>query len=77
MCIEAGHVKAQAAEKLRPVAASSLMRATIDGDVEEAGAVMAGQIVGLLKQTKPAKVIIEEIIFSCEAILGRPKTLGI
>ncbi len=75
--IEAEHVKEEAAEKLRPVAASSLMRAVLDGDVEEKGAVMAGQIVGLLKQVKPAKSIIEEILSDCRAILSSPRDLGI
>jgi enoyl-[acyl-carrier protein] reductase II len=76
-CIEAGHVKAEAAEKLKPVAASSLMKAMLDGDVEETGAVMAGQIVGLLKRVKPVKSIIGEIISDCRALLSKVPDLAV
>lgn len=75
--IEAEHVKTEAAQKLRPVAESSLMRAVLEGDVEERGAVMAGQIVGMLKEIKSAKAIIDALISGCQAILGRPRGLGI
>lgn len=75
--IEAKHIKKEAADKLRTVAERSLMRAMLDGDVEDTGAVMAGQIVGMLKQNKPAKAIIEDIVFGCEAILTRTHGLGI
>lgn len=75
--IEAEYVKEEAAGRLRPVAASSLMRAMIEGDVEEKGAVMAGQIVGMLREIKPARSIIEEILSDCRSILSRPRDLDI
>jgi enoyl-[acyl-carrier protein] reductase II len=41
----------------------------IEGDVDE-GSLLAGQIAGLIKEIKPVKVIIEEIIAEAEAIIA-------
>jgi len=41
----------------------------IEGDIEE-GSLLAGQIAGLIKEIKPVKVIIEEIMAEAEAIIG-------
>ena len=68
-CIEAEYVKTEAAVKLREVAESSLKKAMLEGDVDEEGAVMAGQIVGLLKNVKPARTIVEEILAGCRTTL--------
>ncbi len=59
--IEAENTKAVAAEKLRPVAESSLKRAMAEGDMEY-GAVMAGQIVPLITEIKAVKDIIEDTL---------------
>ncbi|MGC6173707.1 nitronate monooxygenase [Lacrimispora sp. 38-1] len=59
--IEALNTKAVAAEKLRPVAESSLKKAMMDGDMEM-GAVMVGQIVPLITSIKPVKEIIDGVI---------------
>ncbi len=40
----------------------------IEGDVDD-GSLLAGQISGMIKETKPVKVIIEEIITEAEAII--------
>lgn len=59
--IEAENTKAVAAEKLRPVAESSLKKAMMEGDMEH-GAVMAGQIAPLIKEQKPCLDIIDNIL---------------
>jgi enoyl-[acyl-carrier protein] reductase II len=41
----------------------------IEGDVDE-GSLLAGQIAGLIKEIKPVKVIIEEIMAEAEAIIA-------
>ena len=69
IAIEAEHTKAEAAELLRPVAESSLKKAMMEGDMEQ-GAVMAGQITALIKEEKPAAMIIDDAIAMAKEILA-------
>ncbi len=55
-------------EEIEKLGVGALKAAAIDGDVEW-GSVMAGQIVGLLKEEKTVKEIIEEIIQGAERLL--------
>ncbi|MBI4283865.1 MAG: nitronate monooxygenase, partial [Chloroflexi bacterium] len=48
----------------------------IEGDIEE-GSLLAGQIAGLIKEIKPVRVIIEEIVAEAEAIMTRLKNLQV
>ena len=41
----------------------------IEGDLEE-GSLLAGQIAGLVKDIKPARTVIEEIMAEAEAVIG-------
>jgi enoyl-[acyl-carrier protein] reductase II len=66
--IEAENTKAVAAEKLRPVAESSLKRAMMEGDMEH-GAVMAGQIAPLVKEQKTCLSIIDDVMSEAKARL--------
>ena len=50
--------------------AGALRRAVIDGDVE-AGSIMAGQSVGMVKQEEPVTEIIASLLEECEAALSR------
>lgn len=59
--IEAENIKTVAAKKLRPVAEASLKNAMMKGDLEN-GAVMAGQIVPLIKEQKTCARIIDDIL---------------
>ena len=68
IAIEADHTKEAAAELLRPVAESSLKKAMMDGDLTD-GAVMAGQIVPLIKEVRPAAEIIDTAIAQAKEIL--------
>ena len=68
--IEAENPKEKAAELLRPVAEQSLKAAMMDGDMEN-GAVMAGQIVPLIKEVKPVAVIMDNILAECKTVLQK------
>lgn len=50
----------------------SLRRAVVDGDIAS-GSLMAGQSVGLMKDIKPMKVIIQELINDAESELQKIK----
>ena len=69
IAIEAEHTKEAAAELLRPVAESSLKKAMMDGDLVD-GAVMAGQVVPLVKEVRPAAVIIDSALDEAKEILA-------
>lgn len=61
--IEAEHPMSEAAELVRKNAEGSLRIASIDGEVEENGAVMGGQVVGLIHSIKSVK---ELVVDFCE-----------
>ena len=46
----------------------------IEGDIEE-GSLLAGQIAGLIKEIKPVRVIIEEIVAEAETIITSRKNV--
>lgn len=54
-------------EELEAFGAGSLKRAAIDGDVEE-GSVMAGQTAGFIKDIKPCREIIEDIMAEAKSV---------
>ena len=56
-------------EELELLGLGKLELATLEGDIEN-GSVMAGQICGLIKEIKPAAVIIKEIVDEAEAIIA-------
>ncbi|WP_394527429.1 nitronate monooxygenase [Lacrimispora sp. JR3] len=60
--IENNYSKKEAAVKLKEVAESSLKKAMLEGDVTEKGAVMAGQIVPLIKEVKRVQDIIDDVL---------------
>jgi len=60
--IENNYSKKEAAVKLKEVAESSLKKSMLEGDVEEKGAVMAGQIVPLITEIKSVKDIINDVL---------------
>lgn len=67
--IEANNTKKEAAIQLRTVAESSLKRAMMEGDMER-GAVMAGQIVPLVKKVMPAGEIIDNTLNGAKECLN-------
>lgn len=62
-------------EEIEKLGSGKLRLAVVDGDVEN-GSVMAGQIAGLVKQIKPVKTIIEDIINEAKDTLEKIKNLG-
>lgn len=68
IAIETGNTKEAAAELLRPVAESSLKKAMAEGDLER-GAVMAGQVVALVKEERTSLQIIDDAIAEAKEIL--------
>ena len=48
----------------------------IDGDIED-GSLLSGQIAGLIKEIRPVRVIIEEMISEAETIINRLKDFQI
>jgi enoyl-[acyl-carrier protein] reductase II len=57
-------------EQLEKLGEGKLKAAVVDGDVEY-GSVMAGQIAGLIKDIKPAKKIIEDIIKEATEVIEK------
>jgi enoyl-[acyl-carrier protein] reductase II len=55
-------------EELEQFGSGRLSLGVIQGNVEE-GSLMAGQIAGLIKEIKPVKVIIEDIIAEAEKVI--------
>ncbi|MGB9755473.1 MAG: enoyl-[acyl-carrier-protein] reductase FabK [Desulfurella sp.] len=62
-------------EDIEKLGSGKLRLAVVDGDIEN-GSVMAGQIAGLVKQIKPVKSIIEDIISEAKYTLEKIKKLG-
>jgi enoyl-[acyl-carrier protein] reductase II len=61
-------------EELEKLGAGRLRLAVIEGDMER-GSVMAGQIVGMIRDVKPCKEIIENIMKQAELELDRLNSL--
>lgn len=56
---------------MKEIAISSLRAAVIEGDVEENGAVMVGQVTALINQKKPTLNIINETLEGCKESIKR------
>jgi len=63
------------AKELEELGIGRLRLGAIEGDVEN-GSLMIGQISGLIKDVKPVKVIIHEMIVEAEAAIARLSTLS-
>jgi enoyl-[acyl-carrier protein] reductase II len=49
-----------------------MYRGLIEGDIDE-GSLLSGQIAGMIKEIKPVRIIIEEIVAEAEALIDRLK----
>ncbi len=74
--IEANHPRAEAAKLLMEASAGSLAKASRDGEVENEGAVLAGQVCGLIHEIKTCRELIAGLCTEAEAILQKPHTIG-
>ena len=69
--IEKFYSKSEAGPMVEALVGNSLRIAMKDGDTQEKGAVMAGQIVPLVKEIKPASVIVSDTIAECKEVLQK------
>lgn len=74
--IETDLPAAQAKDKVIALTQNSLRLAMQEGDVQH-GAVMAGQIVGLVRAVRPAREIVDSTCAQCEAILKNASALAL
>jgi enoyl-[acyl-carrier protein] reductase II len=58
----------EAMQRIQEMAADSLRKAAVDGDIDE-GCVAVGQIVGMLEKRQSAKEIVEELVSEYRAVL--------
>ncbi len=70
LAIEAENVRAVAAPKVQEISMSSLRKAMAEGDMEN-GAVMAGQIAALIKESKTVAQIIDDTIAEAKEIMKK------
>lgn len=60
-------------EEMNMFGAGRMYKGLIEGDIEE-GSLLAGQIAGMIKDIKPVKEIIEEIIAEAEQVINKLNT---
>jgi enoyl-[acyl-carrier protein] reductase II len=77
MEVEAKYPREEAARMVIEMSAGSLRKAAIDGDVEIEGAIMVGQVGGLMNKIVPVSVLVKNICEDAEVLLKRNYTLGI
>lgn len=70
MDLELNYPVAEVADKMRALAEPSLKMAMHEGDIEN-GACMAGQIAPLIKEIRPAGVIIDSVLEGCKKVIAR------
>ncbi len=58
--IEATHTKAEAADMIREISMGSLRIASLEGEVKEKGAVLAGPVAGLIHAVRPVKELVAD-----------------
>ena len=76
IAIEARYTKREAADRLKDVAISSLRKAMVEGDTQ-GGAVMAGQIVPLVKEIRTVREIMDVVLAQYERAVERLGTFQI
>ena len=73
--IEAEYPREEAARMVIEKSAGSLRIATIDGEVEHSGAIMVGQVGGLMNKVVPVSVLIKGLCEDAEVILKKQYTV--
>lgn len=73
--IEATHTKAEAADMIREISMGSLRIASLEGEVKEKGAVLSGQVCGLIHEIKPVKALVADFTKEWEEWLNRSYSL--
>lgn len=73
--IEAAHPKEIAADLVRKASEGSLRVASLEGEVLENGAVLGGQVVGLIHQIRPVKELVVDFCNEWQEWLNKPHSL--
>ena len=73
--IDQDHPWSEAADMIREASAGSLRIASLDGEVEEQGAVMGGQVVGLIHEIKPVKALVADFCKEWQEWLSKSYSL--
>lgn len=73
--IEATHTAAEAAPLFVEASMGSLRIASMEGEVEEKGSVMGGQVVGLIHEIKPVRALIADFTSEWQEWLKKSYTL--
>ena len=73
--IEATHTKAEAADMIREISQGSLRIASLEGEVKEKGAVLAGPVAGLIHEIRPVKTWIVDFTEEWKEWLKKSYTL--
>ena len=60
---------------IREASSGSLRIASLDGEVEEQGAVMGGQVVGLIHEIKPVKALVADFCKEWQEWLSKSYSL--
>lgn len=73
--IEATHTKAEAADMIREISMGSLRIASLEGEVKEKGAVLSGQVCGLIHEIKPVRALVADFTKEWEEWLNKSYSL--
>ncbi len=75
LAIEAEYPREEAADKIREISQGSLRIASLEGEIKEHGAVLGGQVVGLIHAVRPVKERIVDFCTAWENCLAETYTL--
>lgn len=73
--IEATHTKDEAADMIREISMGSLRTASLEGEVKEKGAVLSGQVCGLIHEIRPVKELVVDFTREWEEWLNKSYSL--
>jgi enoyl-[acyl-carrier protein] reductase II len=68
--IEKKYEKEEAAQKIQELCMGALRRAAVDGEIENEGSVIVGQVAGMLNKIQSVKEIMDELVKEYTAILS-------
>jgi enoyl-[acyl-carrier protein] reductase II len=69
--IEKGYGKEEAAKQIQKLCTGSLCKAAVEGEIENEGSVIVGQVVGMLNRIQSVKEVIDELVGEYTELLKR------
>lgn len=73
--IEKEYSNEEASQKIQELATGALRRAAVEGEIENEGSVVVGQIAGMLNKRQSAKEIVDELVKEYTEIIQNPLNL--